>query len=52
MSIAVSLATNDAHGNSTGRVSAVHVEDAIDLQWEEIGGGLRYSMIGFTRVFF
>ena len=44
MSMAVSLATNDEHGNSTGRVSAVHIEDAIELQWEEIGDGPRYSI--------
>ena len=42
--IVFSLATNDAHGNDTGKVSAIQLEDAIDLQWGEIGSEPRYSI--------
>jgi hypothetical protein len=38
-----SLATNDEHGVDTGRVSAIQFEDAIDLQWGEIGSEPAYS---------
>jgi len=45
MRVVVSLATNDAHGVDTGRVSAIQLGNgAIDLQWGEIGSEPRYSV--------
>ena len=44
MSVIVSLATNDDHGNSTGRVSAVEVGGAIELEWAGSGVCPRYSI--------
>ena len=45
MTVVISLATNDEHGNDTGRVSASQWGDgAIDLQWGEIGSEPRYSV--------
>ena len=44
MNVIFSLATNDEHGIDTGRVSAIQLDDAIDLQWGEIGSEPRYSV--------
>jgi hypothetical protein len=44
MSIIFSLATNDEHGEDTRRVSAIQLDDAIDLHWEFIGREPRYSV--------
>jgi hypothetical protein len=46
MSVILSFATNDDHGNDTGRVSAIHLDDALELQWGEIGSEPRYSVEG------
>ena len=40
----ISLCTNDEHGNDTGRVFAVHLDDAVELQWSESGTEPRYSI--------
>jgi hypothetical protein len=45
MRVVISLATNDVHGNDTGRVSAIQLGNgAIDLQWGAIGSEPRYSV--------
>jgi hypothetical protein len=46
MRIVISLATNDEHGQDTGRVYAIQIEDAIDLQWGERGTEPKYSIDG------
>ena len=47
MNVIISLATNDDHGNDTGRVSAIQLGNGgIDLQWGEIGSEPRYSVRG------
>jgi hypothetical protein len=44
MSVIVSIATNDDHGNDTGRISAIQIGDAIDLHWGEMYSEPRYSI--------
>ena len=44
MPVVISLLTNDDFGNDTGRVRAIQVEDAIDLEWEVVGRGPKYRI--------
>lgn len=45
--VIVSFCTNDEHGNDTGKVCAVHLDDgAIELQWGEIGSEPTYRIVG------
>ena len=48
MNVTFSLATNDEHGVDTGHVSAIQLDDAIDLHWGEIGSEPRYSIDGLV----
>jgi hypothetical protein len=46
MTVTISLATNDEHGNETGKLSAVQLGNgALDLQWGEIGSEPRYRLL-------
>lgn len=49
--VIISLETNDAHGNDTGKVSAIQLDDAIDLQWGEIGTERGYRIVAGRYLF-
>ena len=44
MTLTISICTNDDHGNNTGKVCAVQLDDALELRWEEMGREPRYSL--------
>jgi len=48
--IDVSILTNDERGNDTGRISAIHLDDALELNWGEIGSAPSYRLV--ARKFF